>query len=180
MNTYKNIVLSAHFDLSSDVPFMLFDSDGLHGLVDNFAGVFCSYEASRKTNTPLYLTNFEEVNLGGAEAVAKTLKGTDTLVIVVDTCTDAQDKGGYIGNAYNFSVDSLKGKFKDDIFFMDGLYEADMDETAIYGEDYHFPTFFYGVPIQNGYHDIDNHIKTTTIDMASQLLIEVIRHLQNQ
>ena len=57
--------------------------------------------------------------------VAKKLKKSDTLIIVVDTTIDAQGQDGYIGNAYNFDVSPLKKKFNKHIHFQDGLFEAE-------------------------------------------------------
>ncbi len=65
------IVLSAHFDLARPVPYLTLDTQGLHGLIDNFAGVFVAYEAARKTGVPLYLTNFEETGMKGAREVVR-------------------------------------------------------------------------------------------------------------
>src|SRR5688500_5379027 len=106
------IVLSAHFDLAKPVKYIKLDKLNMTGLIDNFAGVFAAYKASRETGAELYLTNFEEKNLGGAVEVAKNIKKEKVIVIVVDTCTDKiGTKKAYIGNAYNFSMDSLKKKF---------------------------------------------------------------------
>lgn len=171
------IILSAHFDLNKPVEFIRLDDKNMHGLIDNFAGVFAAYHASRKTGTELYLTNFEEKNLGGAIAVAKKLKEENVLVIVVDTCTDAQDKKAYIGNAYHINTEPLKKEFKNTIFFKDGLYEPTEDETAIYGPDYKTPCFFFGIPITGEYHAIDNKVSLETIDDAQAELIKVIEWL---
>ncbi|MEK7526102.1 MAG: hypothetical protein AAB546_01335, partial [Patescibacteria group bacterium] len=114
------IILSAHFDLAKPVKFIHLDNHNLNGLVDNFAGVFVAYQAARKTNTEVYLTNFEEKDLGGAASVAKKLKAEDVLIIVVDTCTDAKNKKAYIGNAYYVDTQKMKKKFAKDILFKDG------------------------------------------------------------
>ncbi len=79
------IILSAHMDLARPVMWIEMDAHNLNGLVDNFAGVFASYQASRKTGTTVYYTNFEELEFDGAENLAKTLDKENTLVIVVDT-----------------------------------------------------------------------------------------------
>ncbi len=47
------IVLSAHFDLARPVMSIKMDDKHLLGLVDNFAGVFVSYQASRKAGVPV-------------------------------------------------------------------------------------------------------------------------------
>lgn len=172
------IILSAHFDINKPVKYIKIDSQKMTGLIDNFAGVFAAYQASRNTGVDLYLTNFEEINLGGAIALAKDLKDEKLLVIVVDTCTDANDKSAYIGNVYNFDVGLLKKKFSQDVYFKDGLYEPTEDETAIYGEDCHFPTFFFGIPISGDYHDLDNKIPLETIDKSAKVLTDVINFLQ--
>ncbi len=172
------IIISAHFDLAKPVKYIKLDKQGMTGLIDNFAGVFAAYKASRETGVDLYLTNFEEVNLGGAIEVAKDIKKEKAIVIVVDTCTDeVGNKKAYIGNAYNFSTDLLKKKFAKSIYFRDGYFEPTEDETAIYGWDDKLPCFFFGVPINGNYHDVDNKISHKTIEEASDTLIQVIKYL---
>jgi hypothetical protein len=173
------VIISSHFDLAKPVKYIKSDRSGITGLIDNFAGVFVAYKASRETGVDLYLTNFEEKNLGGAITVAKNIKKEKAVVIVVDTCTDdVGDKKAYIGNVYNFSVDPLKKKFAKDIYFRDGYFEPTEDETAIYGWDNKIPCFFFGVPIDGNYHDVDNKISNKKIDEVSSLLTEVINFIQ--
>lgn len=180
------IVISAHFDLARPVMSINMDDKNLFGLVDNFAGVFVAYQASRRTGIPVYFTNFEELEFDGAEDVARLLN-KDTLVIVVDTTMDAEDKPAYMGNVYGFSTDPLKKLFSDRIFFKDGMFEETEDETIIYGGKYGFKTFYFGVPIPNpnegvknpfpkpdAYHITDNKISLEAIDKASEILVELI------
>lgn len=162
------------------------DAENLLGLVDNFAGVFVSYQAGRKTGVPVYFTNYEELEYDGAEDVAKALN-KDTIVVVVDTTLDAEDKSAYIGNAYGFSTEPLKQVFSDRIFFKDGLFEEAEDETIIYGGKYGLKTFYFGVPIPNphmgvknpfpkpdAYHTTDNKVSLDAIDKASDVLVDLI------
>lgn len=175
------IILSAHFDLAKPVKYIKLDKNNMNGLVDNFAGVFASYQASRKTGVDLYLTNSEEVNLGGAISVAKKIKNEKILVIVVDTCTNIEKgKDAYIGNAYNFSTDELKNKFSKIIHFRDGYFEPTEDETAIYGDDNNIPCFFFGIPIDKNYHDLNNQISHDKIDKSSDVLADVINFLDKK
>ncbi|OGK24117.1 hypothetical protein A3C25_05400 [Candidatus Roizmanbacteria bacterium RIFCSPHIGHO2_02_FULL_38_11] len=180
------IVLSAHFDLARPVMSIKMDDKNLLGLVDNFAGIFTSYQASRKTGIPVYFTNYEELEFDGAVDVAKSLD-KDTLVIVVDTTIDAEDKPAYIGNVYGFSTEPLKKLFSDRIFFKDGMYEKTEDETVIYGAKYGLKTFYFGVPIPNphaglqkpfpkpgSYHTTDNKISLEAIDKVSSVLVDLI------
>ena len=128
-----NIILSAHFDLAHPVPFIKLEEGKIKGLVDNFAGVFAAYQAHRKTEVPLYLTNFEEnASFKGAMKVASKLDKENTLVIVVDTTKETDfppDKQTLILNAYNFDTAILKEKFGERIHFMDGYFEQTEDET---------------------------------------------------
>lgn len=173
------VIISSHFDLAKPVKYIKLDKLNMTGLIDNFAGLFAAYKASRETGVELYLTNFEEKNLGGAIAVAKKIKKEKAVVIVVDACTDkVGDKKAYIGNVYNFSIDSLKKKFAKDIYFRDGYFEPTEDETAIYGWDNKIPCFFFGIPISGNYHDVDNKISNKRIDEVSSLLTEVINFIQ--
>lgn len=161
------------------------DGENLLGIVDNFAGVFVSYQAGRKTGVPVYFTNYEELEYDGAEDVAKALN-KDTIVVVVDTTIDAEDKSAYIGNAYGFSTEPLKQVFSDRIFFKDGMFEETEDETIIYGGKYGLKTFYFGVPIpsphevnaslrkQNAYHATDNKVSLDAIDKASSVLVDLI------
>lgn len=180
------IVLSAHFDLARPVMSIKMDDKNLLGLVDNFAGVFVSYQASRKTGIPVYFTNYEELEFDGAEDVAKSLD-KDTLVIVVDTTMDVGNKHAYIGNAYGFSTEPLKKAFFDRIFFKDGMYEETEDETIIYGDKYGLKTFYFGIQIPNPYagmenppvkpgeyHTTDNKIALDSIDKVSVILVDLI------
>jgi hypothetical protein len=64
------IILSAHMDLARPVMSIKMDSKNLLGLVDNFAGLFASYQASRKTGATVHFTNYEELDYDGADAVA--------------------------------------------------------------------------------------------------------------
>ena len=172
------VVVSAHFDIARPVMSIQIDKENLSGIVDNFAGVFTSYQASRKLGTKVYLTNYEELEYDGAESVAKTLE-KDTLVIVVDTTTDAEEKDAYIGNVYGFTTEKLKEKFAEKILFKEGFYEEKEDETWIYGKKYGFKTFYFGVPIPHDYHDINNKISLSAIDKASQVLEDLIKWLHN-
>ena len=166
-NSKMKVILSAHFDLAKPVKYVKSDKNSMVGLIDNMPGVFAAYKASRETGADLYLTNFEEKNLGGAIAVAKNIKKEKAVVIVVDVCTDkVGTKKAYIGNAYNFQTDSLKKKFGKEIFFRDGYFEPTEDETAIYGWDSKMPCFFFGIPIKGDYHDTDNQISNKDIDQA--------------
>lgn len=180
------IVISAHFDLARPVMSINMDDKSLLGLVDNFAGVFVAYQASRKTGIPVYFTNYEELEFDGAENVAKPID-KDTLVIVVDTTMDAESKPAYMGNVYGFSTDPLKKLFGDRIFFKDGMFEETEDETIIYGGKYGLKTFYFGVPIPNpnagiknafpkpdAYHTTDNKISLEAIDKASSILVGLI------
>jgi hypothetical protein len=49
------IVLSAHFDIAKPVPYITLENGKLQGLIDNFAGVFVAYEASKKQVFPFTL-----------------------------------------------------------------------------------------------------------------------------
>lgn len=154
-------------------------SEGLAGLVDNFAGMFVSYAVSRKSNTPVYFTNFEETTFDGAISVASGLP-SDTLVIVVDTVkdSDAFGKAGVIGNNYLLNTVDLKKKFSDQIYFYDEPFEPDMDETWVYGHRFHLPAFYFGIPIPGEYHDVDNRVGIETLDRSALLLERVITTLR--
>jgi len=186
------IVLSTHFDLARPVMFIHMDDKKLNGLVDNFAGVFASYQASRKTGVSVYFTNYEELEFDGADAVAKKLDN-DTLVIVVDTTTDAEDKDAYIGNVYGIDTKELKEKFADLVLFKDGMYEETEDESYIYGGKYGLKTFYFGVPIPNPYkdnpdtfpkpgpyHTDENKVSLDAIDKTTQVLIDLITFFKNK
>ncbi len=173
------IVLSAHIDLNKPVKYIKVDDKEITGLVDNFAGVFAAYQAAKKTGLELFLTNFEEVNLGGANQVAKDLQDKDSLIIVVDTCTDAKDKKAYIGNPYYIDTAPLKKEFGEEVFFMDGFFEPKEDETAAYGWDNQYPTFFFGIPVTGEYHDVNNKVSLKTIDEAEEVLVKVINWIKS-
>lgn len=186
------VVISAHFDIARPVMSIDMDDKNLLGLVDNFAGVFVAYQASRKTGTPTYFTNYEELEFDGAEDVAKRLD-KDTIVIVVDTTMDAENKDAYIGNAYGIPTDKLKEVFSDRILFKDGMFEETEDETIIYGGKYGLKTFYFGVPIPNpnegienpfpkpgAYHTTDNKISLNAIDKASAVLVDLVKWLYDQ
>lgn len=166
------IVLSAHFDLKHPVPFIKVDNN-LSGLLDNFSGVFVAYQVSRATGAPLYLTNFEETTSEGAKAVANLLDPANTLIIVVDTKTEVS-LSAYFGNVYGFDTAELKKKFSDRIEFRDGFFEEKEDETAIYGAEYGFKTFYFGVPTPGDYHDTDNIMPIGQIDKTADTLIALI------
>jgi hypothetical protein len=175
------VILSAHFDLSHPVMNIAMDEEKLKGLVDNFAGVFVSYDAGRKTGTPVYFTNYEEIDYDGAIDVAKKLD-KDTFVIVVDTIKESEIKGkkASITNAYNFDTSELKKKFASKIHFIDGFFEETEDETFIYGKRNGFKTMYFGVPIPKTYHEVDNEVKLKIIDESSSILQEVIDFLKAQ
>ncbi|MDO8503522.1 MAG: hypothetical protein Q7S60_02425 [bacterium] len=172
------IIISAHFDVARPVMSILMDKQKISGLIDNLAGLFAAYEAGRKTGVPVYFTNFEEMGYEGAKSVAKGLDKKDTLVIVVDTCTDVKGKAAYIGNAYHLKTGGLKKEFKGKILFKDGLFEEDMDETYVYGGKAGLKTFFFGIPISGEYHDTDNEVALKTVDRSAEVLIHVIQWLQ--
>jgi putative aminopeptidase FrvX len=173
------VVISAHMDLARPAMYIKLDEKDLLGLVDNFAGVFASYQASRKLGTPVYFTNYEELDYDGADAVAKTLD-KDTLVIVVDTILESNIKGKSVSltNAYGidkYDLDQLREKFEDKIHFIDGLFEEKEDETWIYGHKYGLKTFYFGVPIPGTYyHNTENQVTLDVIDKTVEILTEVI------
>ncbi|NTU46885.1 hypothetical protein HGA88_04645 [Candidatus Roizmanbacteria bacterium] len=175
-----NIVISAHFDLARPVMSIKLDNQQLSGLVDNFAGVFAAYQISRKTGTPVYFTNFEELEYDGAIDVATSLDKENTIVIVLDTILekDAQGKAATITNAYGIETEKLKEKFADNIHFIDGFFEEKEDETWIYGHQFGFKTFYIGIPIPNDYHTTDNHVSLEAIDTIVHLLENLINELK--
>ena len=175
------VILSAHFDLSHPVMNISIDQKNLKGLVDNFAGVFASYDVGRKTGIPVYFTNYEEVDYDGAIDVAKKLD-KDTFVIVVDTIKESYTKGkkASITNVYNFDTSELKKKFFSDIHFIDGFFEETEDETFIYGKRFGFKAMYFGIPVPKTYHEVDNEVKLQVIDETSEILQEVINFLRAQ
>lgn len=186
------VILSAHFDLARPVMYIHMDEKNLNGLVDNFAGVFVAFQASRQTKTPVYFTNFEELEYDGADKVASGLD-KDTLVIVVDITTDAEGKDAYMGNVYGFTTDKLKKKFSERILFKDGMYEETEDESYIYGKKYGFKTFYFGVPVPNlfkdkenvfpkpgSYHADNNKVELSTIDKATSVLVDLIEWFKSK
>lgn len=175
------IILSAHIDLARPVMSIKMNDKNLLGLVDNLAGVFTSYQASRKTGVTVYYTNFEELEYDGAEAVAQSLDKENTLVITVDVTTEsANGKEGYIGNLYGINVEELKKVFGNRVRIREDYFEATEDETIIYGKKYGFKTFYFGINIQLNYHDINNSIALSEIDKASILLIDLINWYQKK
>lgn len=173
------VVISAHMDLARPTMSINLDDKKLSGLLDNFAGVFISYQTSRKTGTPVYFTNYEELDYDGADAVAKSID-KDTLVIVVDTILekDISGKQASITNAYGIDSEwqELKEKFKDKIHFIDGKFEETEDETWIYGNKHKLKTFYFGVPIPGTYyHSTELEIGLNTIDEVTEILMEVVK-----
>lgn len=180
-----NIVISAHMDLARPAMFIKMDEKNLVGLVDNFAGVFASYQASRKTGTPVYFTNYEELDYDGADTVAKSLD-KDTIVFVVDTILerDIAGKQASITNIYGLdqsSIGRLKETFQETIHFIDGLFEETEDETWIYGHKYGLKTFYFGVPIPGTYyHSTENQVTLESIDRITRILIDVIEWFRKE
>lgn len=178
------IVLSAHMDLARPVMSIKMDDQNLLGLVDNFAGVFASYQASRKTGVEVHFTNFEELEYDGADAVAKSLD-KDTIVFVVDTIleSDIHGKATSITNGYSMEPywNELKEKFSEDVHFIEGLFEEKEDETWIYGHKYKLKTFYLGVPIPGDYyHSTELTVKLKTIDKVTDILVKLIKYFQSK
>ena len=175
-----NIVISAHFDLARPVMSIKMDNQKLLGLVDNFAGLFVAYQVSRKIGTTVYFTNYEELEYDGAIDVAKSLDKSNTFIIVIDTILEEDIKGKMVSitNAYGFETKALKKAFKDKVYFIDGYFEEEEDETYIYGEEFKFKTFYLGIPIPEDYHATDNSILLSNIDRATEITIEIIEWLE--
>lgn len=180
------VIISAHMDLARPAMYIKLDEKNLLGLVDNFAGVFASYQASRKTGVPVYFTNYEELDYDGADAVAKLLD-KDTLIIVVDTILEkdiATGKSGSLTNTYGIDKsdwEQLKKEFSDKIHLIDGLFEETEDETWIYGHKYGLKTFYFGVPISGAYyHSTENKVSLDIIDKATEVLTELISWFKNK
>jgi hypothetical protein len=177
------IVISTHFDLARPVMSIKLDSEKLSGLVDNFAGVFASYQASRKTGVEVYFTNYEELEYDGANDVAAKLDKENTIVIVVDTikASDARGFPASIANVYRIDMTELKSKLSDRINFIDKPFEPTEDETWMYGKTHGLKTLYFGVPISGeNYHATDNDALLSQIDKASEILIDVINILSTQ
>jgi len=179
------VIISAHIDLARPVMFIKMDDKNLLGLVDNFSGVFASYQASRKTGAPVYFTNYEELDYDGAETVAKLLD-KDTVVFVVDTILekDIEGKPASLTNTYGIEksdLDRLKEDFKDSIHFIDGLFEETEDETWVYGHKYGLKTFYLGLPIPGTYyHSTENQVSLGAIDRTTEILIRLINWFKNK
>ncbi len=178
------IVLSAHMDIARPVMSIKMDDKHLIGLVDNFAGIFAAYQASRKTGVPVYFTNYEELDYDGADAVAKTLDKS-TIIFVVDTilAKDLQGKDASLTNAYGLETywKELKTKFSKNIHFIDSFFEETEDETYIYGKRYRLKTFYFGVPIPGiYYHSTDLSVDLKTIDMSTSILVDLINYFQSK
>jgi len=175
------VILSAHFDLAHQVPSMKLDNGKLAGLVDNFAGVFAAYQANRRTDVPVYLTNFEENGFGGAIDVAKKLDKDSTVVIVVDTVKKSDLPAGTVAsvaNVYNVDIQDLKKKFGGKVFFFEKLFEPTEDETWIYGHRFGFAAFYFGIPIPKDYHETENNVSLKTIDAATDALVDIVNYLR--
>lgn len=178
------VVLSAHFDIARPVMSIKIDDKNLLGLVDNFAGVFVSYQASRKTGVPVHFTNYEELDYDGADAVAKSLD-KDTIAFVIDTILERHihGKSASITNAYGLDKywNEMKEKFGSNIHFIDGLFEQTEDETWIYGHKYKLKTFYFGVPIPGDYyHSTELTVSLKTIDNVTNIIIDLIKYFQNK
>ncbi len=176
------IIISAHIDLARPVMSIKMDDKNLLGLVDNFAGVFASYQASRKTGAIVHFTNYEELDYDGADAVAKSLD-KETIVFVVDTILerDAKGKSASITNAYGLEKywEEMKEKFGENVHFIDGLFEQTEDETWIYGNKYKLKTFYLGVPIPgNYYHSTELTVNLKTIDKVTDIIISFIKYFK--
>ena len=171
-------------DLARPVMSIKMDDKNLLGLVDNFAGVFASYQASRKTGIPVHFTNYEELDYDGADFVAKSLD-KDTLVFVVDTIleSDIHGKSASITNSYGLESywNDMKEKFSNDIHFIDGLFEETEDETWIYGHKYKLKTFYLGVPIPGDYyHSTQLTVDLKTIDKVTDIIINLTKYFQSK
>lgn len=179
------IVISAHIDLARPAMYIKMDDKNLLGLVDNFAGVFASYQVSRKTNVPVYFTNFEELDYDGADAVAKSLDN-ETIVFVVDTILEKNIAGklASITNAYGIDKENwnqLKAQFGYKIHFIDGLFEETEDETWIYGHRYGLKTFYFGIPIPGTYyHSTENQVGLEVIDKTTEILVDLVGWFKNK
>lgn len=178
------IVLSTHFDIARPVMSIKMDDKNLLGLVDNFAGVFVSYQVSRKTGVPVHFTNYEELDYDGADAVARQLD-KDTIVFVIDTILerDIKGKSASITNAYRIEQywKEMKEKFGKDIQFIDGLFEQTEDETWIYGNKYKLETFYFGIPIPGDYyHSTELSVSLKTIDNVTNIIIDLIKYFQSK
>ena len=177
------VIMSAHFDIARPVMSINLDGEKLEGLVDNLAGVFVAYQASRKTGVPVYFTNFEELEYDGAEAVANKLDPKNTIVVVVDTIKFSDAKGfpASVANVYDLDLSELKKSLGHKVDFIDEPFEPTEDETCIYGKKYGFKAFYFGVPISgDNYHATDNHVSLKAIDQSTEILVEVITWLQKQ
>ncbi len=178
------IILSAHMDLARPVMSIKMNDKHLNGLVDNFTGIFASYQASRKTGVTVHFTNFEELDYDGADAVAKSLD-KDTLVFVVDTILekDVNGKVASITNAYGIQKywDELKVKFSDEVHFIDGFFEETEDETWIYGNRYKLKTFYLGIPIPGPYyHSTELTVQLTSIDKITEIIVKLINFFDSK
>lgn len=171
-------------DLARPVMSIKMDDKNLIGLVDNFVGVFASYQASRKTGVIVHFTNYEELDYDGADFVAKSLD-KDTIVLVVDTIleSDINGKSASITNSYGLEPywDELKEKFSNDIHFIDGFFEEKEDETWIYGNRYKLKTFYLGVPIPGDYyHSTELAVNLKNIDKVTDILVDLIGYFQSK
>ena len=179
------VVISAHIDLARPAMYIKMDEKNLLGLVDNFAGVFASYQASRKTGVPVYFTNYEELDYDGADAVAKSLD-KDTVIFVIDAILESEVEGKPVSLTNAYGMDKaelalLKEQFNDKIHFIDGLFEETEDETWIYGHKYGFKTFYFGVPVPGTYyHSTENQVSLEVIDKTTEILIELINWFKNK
>jgi putative aminopeptidase FrvX len=178
------IIISAHMDLARPVMSIKMDDKNLVGLVDNFAGVFASYQASRRTGVSVQFTNYEELDYDGADTVAKQLD-KDTIVFVVDTILEKDVKGKLVSitNAYGLGAywDEMKKEFGNNVCFIDGFFEQKEDETWIYGNKHKLKTFYLGVPIPGDYyHSTELAVNLKTIDKVTNIIVDLIKYFQGK
>jgi hypothetical protein len=171
-------------DLARPVMSIKMDDKHLLGLVDNFAGLFAAYQASRKTGVTVHFTNYEELDFDGADAVGKALD-KETLVFVVDTILerDTQGKAALLTNSYGLASywNELKEKFSEKIHFIDGLFEHEQDETWIYGDRYKLKTFYLGVPMPGDYyHSTEAAVSLETIDTSTEIIVDLVNFFKDK
>ncbi|HAY33859.1 MAG TPA: M28 family peptidase [Ignavibacteria bacterium] len=178
------IFISAHADTNYKNVSLRIDGDDYVGLLDNYVGVFAAMKAFFSGEIDfvyvrMELTPDEEIDMRGAQEVAKEVSRED-LVIVIDVTGTPTEKDFVIEKCRservrNFLKETLK-EFSYDIYEDCPDPVANMDETDVYKHRTKY-YFFLGLPCRGGdYNFSDTRCRIRSVDEVSKALIEICKN----
>jgi hypothetical protein len=154
--------------------------DSYEGCTDNIVSVMCLGRILGEVDAIIELTNDEEMHMDGARYVAREHSPEDTLMIVMDVCTQPKKKINFsienvVGVNFGHIKKSLKGiKCK-------YVYRPMGEESEAYlYRDMGFAVIEIDIPVTGGYHNLDSQARVEDIKIVSEVIKALVNYFKDK